>query len=745
MAFGINEPGRKFIETDPGNRAGSVQERTVWEAVKNAFKDRDCLAYWTYPIFTRIGESRKAPDIFIVDKELGLIVIEVKGIVADQVTTIDGGHWQLENFYTQSCNPYQQAEEQLYAILGYCNRERDLRNIVRGRAIVALPLVKEEEWQKKGFDTSLSCPPIIFQNQLGEASLIKIIEDAKVVQSGKNLDESQWEALLSVISGGNVHRKTDLTPTVTSKGEKRRSDVINLVRQQLYEMDVQQSHIGLQIPPGAQRIRGIAGSGKTVLLCQKAVNMHLNHPDWDIALVFFTRSLYDQIIETVDKWMRHFTNGDIGYKDNHEVQSKLKVLHAWGAKDREGFHRLVCQKNSISPMTVRDTDNFNQPNEGLARISQKLLERTNIEPIFDAILIDEGQDLVVDPQELKYKEKQSIYWLAYQSLRPCDPEYPEQRRLIWAYDEAQRLASDTIPSAPEIFGKEKAFQRFVVGSYKGGIRKSEVMRRCYRTPEPILVSAHALGMGFLRDGGMLSGITNKEEWDRIGYEVDGDFRKKDSLITIHRPPINSPNPIPKLWEGNVIDFKLYNSRNEELQTLAQNIKYNLEVDGLHSCRQILVVVLGDGFEAMNFEREVASFLLNSGIDIFIPSGTRLNQLRPQYPDNDPDAFWHEGGVTVSRIPRAKGNEADMVYVIGVDQVASNENNVNLRNQLFVAMTRARGWVSLTGIAGNYKMYDEIKKVLESGNTFTFVNKPSQYDISHEEDVEDEEDVKDEDS
>lgn len=80
----------------------------------------------------------------------------------------------------------------------------------------------------------------------------------------------------------------------------------------------------------------------------------------------------------------------------------------------------------------------------------------------------------------------------------------------------------------------------------------------------------------------------------------------------------------------------------------------------------------------------------------------------------------------------------MVYVVGVDQVASNENNVNLRNQLFVAMTRARGWVSLSGINGNYAMYDEINNVLKSGNTFTFVNKPSRFDISHE-DTEDEND------
>ncbi|MFH7024345.1 MAG: hypothetical protein ACHBN1_02830 [Heteroscytonema crispum UTEX LB 1556] len=53
------------------------------------------------------------------------------------------------------------------------------------------------------------------------------------------------------------------------KATNTRSGILNIVREKLYELDAQQVHIGLAIPPGAQRIRGIAGSGKTVLLCQK--------------------------------------------------------------------------------------------------------------------------------------------------------------------------------------------------------------------------------------------------------------------------------------------------------------------------------------------------------------------------------------------------------------------------------------------------------------------------------------------
>ncbi|MBW4533185.1 MAG: ATP-binding domain-containing protein [Pleurocapsa minor HA4230-MV1] len=720
MPVGINEKGRKFIETEPIGQDGEHCEQKAWDACKKAFADRECIGYWRYPIFSKTGECRKEPDILIVDKEFGIVVTEVKGITINQIKSVNGHLWEFQNFYTtqDSPSPYKQAEKQLYSLLGYCDREEIICRQVKGRAIVALPFISEKEWQEKGFDRLPSCPPIIFKEDLGAKSLIKRIEQSSLVQSGRNLNDEQWELLLAVVGGTPVLRRTLNKSITVAQDNKTRSSVINQLRERLYELDLQQQHIGLEIPPGAQRIRGIAGSGKTVLLCQKAANMYLKHPDWNIALVFFTRSLYDQIENLVDKWIRHYSYGELDYKSNVQAQSKLKILHAWGARDRAGFYRTICKEHNQHPLAaIKNT----QPNEGLATVCKQLMQNIDITPMFDAVLIDEGQDLVADPIQLRYEDKQAIYWMAYQSLRPCDRSQPEQKRLIWAYDEAQSLDTLKIPTAKELFGEELSQLLSRGRQYKGGINKSEVMHRCYRTPGEILTAAHAIGMGLLRPNGILSGLTTKTEWESIGYEVQGAFREGQE-ITLHRPPANSPNPIPTLWGEPVIQFNTYSSRQEEFSILAENIKHNLEYDGLTPSRQILVLVLG-GYEAKQLETHVAEFLMNQGIDIFIPSAVKLNQLDPKFdkynPNNyNPDTFWHEGGVTVSRLNRAKGNEADMVYVVGCDNVAKNESNINLRNQLFVALSRARGWVSLSG-TGYYPMYDEIQKVINSGDTFTF--------------------------
>ncbi|WP_016951399.1 nuclease-related domain-containing DEAD/DEAH box helicase [Anabaena sp. PCC 7108] len=720
MAVGIEEQGSKFITTEAiKNQDG---EQKVWDAIRSAFADRNCIGYWRYPIFSKAGEIRKEPDILIVDRELGVVVIEVKSINIEQIANINGQQWQLENSEITETNPYQQAEHQLRALISYSDREPALWRKVNGRTIVALPQITAEQWQQKGFDKLPDCPPIIFQDQLGKVGLLERIQQTNIVIPGADLEDKDWELLLSVIGGTPVLRKQPRNQ-VTTTG-KTRSSVIDSLREKLYEIDLQQEHIGKEIPPGPQRIRGIAGSGKTVLLCQKAAHMHLKHPDWDIALVFFTRSLYDLMTGLLDQWIKRFSCGEMHY--DPKTNFKLQVFHAWGAREQPGLYRTICEYHGKRPGTVQNT-NERQPNRGLIDLSKRLLEEITIEPMFDAILIDEGQDLVAE-DDLKYEDKQAIYWLAYQALRPVNEEKPEERRLIWAYDEAQSLDNLVVPKAKEVFGEKLSNLLNKQPQYPGGIKRSEVMRRCYRTPGQILTSAHAIGMGLLRPEGMLTGITNKDDWNRIGYEVKGDFRRVGKPITVNRQPQFSPNPIPELWGKPVLEFETYSSREAEMTALAENIMHNIVHDGLNPSRDILVLVLGSTYEAMELETYVASYLMESDIDVYIPTALKLNDLVPQYPQNDPDKFWCEGGVTISRITRAKGHEADMVYVVGFDNVARNESDVNFRNQLFVALTRARGWANLSGV-GSYPMYDEMRKVIASGESFTFTYKrPPKRDI-----------------
>src|SRR5689334_21470513 len=91
------DQGRKFITTEQIGDSGEVGEQKVWDATKSAFVERSCIGYWRYPIFSKVGERRKEPDILIADRELGLVVIEVKCLTIDQIVAVDGHLWQLQN------------------------------------------------------------------------------------------------------------------------------------------------------------------------------------------------------------------------------------------------------------------------------------------------------------------------------------------------------------------------------------------------------------------------------------------------------------------------------------------------------------------------------------------------------------------------------------------------------------------------------------------------------------------------
>ena len=701
-----------FICTESLNIQGEQGEKLVWEKIKQVFSQRKCLAYWRYPIFSPQRKIRKEPDILIADFELGIIIIEVKSLTLNQIIGIQGHRWYYKNFYTPSGTPYQQAESQLFALLEYFNQEPSLSNKIPTKVLIALPFITSEEWQLKNFHYLASNPPILFKdNLISLDDTYSIIKTASTITKGTNINSEQWNLLLNILSGTpNLCKPSH---TVLTK-DNSKGKVLQSLRKYLYEFDLKQEKIAKQIPSDFQRIRGIAGSGKTVLLCQKAAIMHLKYPQWRIAFIFFSRSLYGEIIQQIDQWMRYFSCQQQTYDKNNQ---NLQVFHAWGSKEQLGFYRFLCQVTGTVPLGVNQTT-FQPPNEALGEVCVNLLNQTAVPKIFDAILIDEGQDLMV--KNWLYQGKQPFYWLAYQALRPVDSINNKQKRLIWTYDELQSLENLEVPNAREILGEE--FSNIVTGKCNSDINKTEILSCCYRTPHSIIIAAHAIGMGWLRIQGMLAGMSHKTDWNSLGYEVEGDLIK-GKKITIKRSLSNSPHPLYQVTEQSSIKFNKYLSRQQEITALFHQVYNNLRQDGLRPSQEILVLVLGNYFQSFKLQQTIANFFIRQGIDIYIPGCDKCNEII-QEDNNNPNQFWYNGAVTISRIYRAKGQEADMIYVVGLDHIAQQENDLLLRNQLFVAMTRARGWLVISGI-GNYSLYQELETVLKQNDTLTFTYTPPQ--------------------
>lgn len=718
-----------FIVTEAFGSPGERGELQVVEALKAAYSGRDGLGYWKYPLKDR--HTQREPDILFAEPELGLVIIEVKSLPLDIIASVTGHTWHLARpYYGQmTLNPYLQATRQTTLIGETAIRKTGLSHITT-RAIVALPLITREAWDAR-FGHLISDVPMLFADQLSPARFRMALETTSPIHYGQPLHDGEWQMLCHALgtSGSMPRRQVQPVKADAPAPARRKINLIEKATKHLHAFDLQQELIAKTIPPGPQRIRGIAGSGKTVLLAQKAANMHLRHPDWHIALVFFSRSLYDQIRSQVDHWLREGSSGKVTLAS---AQHKLRILHAWGANGQAGYYRTLAQHAGLQPLNVENTP-AGTPTQKLLFACKALLDDARATgrtlQIFDAVLVDEGQDLVHEQPQLSFEEKQAFYWMAYQSLRPVaretllDTGEPETRRLIWAYDEAQSLDSLVIPTSRALFGDAGA-QVFGAGrQYKGGINKSEVMNRCYRTPGPVLLAAHALGMGLLRTEGMLAGLTNRKDWEAIGYEVDGKFLSGQE-VTLTRSPHNSPNPLPQLTQDALVTFIHHRDRQTELRALAASLKRDLNEEGLKPSRHILVVLPGLDWHPYNLQKEVFTALRGAGISVYLPGNKDADVPKQKWPNTDPNGFWKEGSVTLSPVMQAKGNEADVVYVVGLDHIAAQEDNIKLRNQLFVGISRSRGWVHLSGAGMQGRpLTSEIERVLAAGATLNFTYRP----------------------
>ncbi len=716
----------EFISTDPSGTLGEKSELKIWNKIKKAFAGREGYAYWRYPLFSQVPHQEgkyREPDILIVDRELGLIIIEVKGCYLNQITQINGQQWSMTDFYADKIYPVFQANNQMTDLLHYCDKPLELSGRVTARILIGLPWIERQEWKAK-FSHLPSAPPVICSDELGAISLFNIIRNTPPRKSGDLLSDKQWKLLLGVVAGHSDDKYVWVQDDKTFVEISNRKDVLDKIESTLFEMDSLQEQLGKQIPPGSQRIRGIAGSGKTVILAQRAAHIHLRYPDWDIAFIFFTRSLYDQIRREVDRWLRRFSNDRVTLENTN---NKIQILHAWGANNEEGFYSQCRDRLGLS--NILDTPLIGSPTERLAQLYRRVLEhQPPIEPCYDAILIDEGQDLVVK-EELKFEQRQPIYWLAWQTLRPISSEKPHLRRLYWAYDEFQSLDALIVPEYKELFGKELAEQlvgKSAVVKYWGNIYKNAVMRCCYRTPGNILVAAFALGTGLLRSQGRLSRFT-KEDLENSGFMMKGDLRANNSLVRIWRSAENSKNPISGLWKEPFIEFNTFDNRQDEVQALVQKIS-EAKNSGFKLDRQLMVISLGNWEQVHIQQRRIAESLTQAKIDFFIAGSKGINQTNFQENQNcldiqgNPSLFWVENAITLTGIHRAKGNEAFWVFITGLENI--EENNPQLRNQLFVAMTRTKGWLWISGLKLGQEntLHNEILQVTQSNGCVEFHNR-----------------------
>lgn len=217
---------------------------------------------------------------------------------------------------------------------------------------------------------------------------------------------------------------------------------------------------------------------------------------------------------------------------------------------------------------------------------------------------------------------------------------------------------------------------------------------------------------------MVCGYTTQKDWEDIGYEVaSGDFKLKGNIVSLKRPIENSPNPINKHYSGDLISFETFTNNEDIYEELTKNIREDIEMHQLDPKKQILIVYIGR--KNKSIIEGIAKAMNRAGLNYYVPQAPGNNVTEFHWKDKEGDRFWSDDAVTIASVYEAKGNEANMVYVLGVENVAQKEEDMNIRNELFVALTRTRCWVKVMGV-GEYRFYEEFRKAIEVKGKFEFV-------------------------
>jgi superfamily I DNA and RNA helicase len=507
--------------------------------------------------------------------------------------------------------------------------------------------------------------------------------------------------VLEQLSGYDPQYTTPLNATIqrvtTMKPVKRRPNVstptskgaiMKELEKSIANLDRWQKRGAIECPEGPQRIRGLAGSGKTIILALKAAYLHAQHPDWTIAVTFHTRSLYQQFTDFIRRFYFEQSSDEPDW-------NKLHILHSWGTPREPGMYARIAALYGVPARdfnSAKQQFGYEHAFGGVCSELEAIVATSGEKGHYDAVLIDEAQDL-----------PKPFFRLVYAVTK-------KPKRVAWAYDELQNLGAYSMETPAEIFGTDGAGNPLVrLDNPPGEAHQDVVLKMCYRNTPWALTVAHALGFGIHRTGGLVQFFDDTELWNAIGYDVvEGDLSLQGTKVRLRRGHDASPPFfLERLQPDDAVKCVVFRDAAEQAQWVANNIVANVRQDELDL--DDVLVIYPDPLTVAEKAAPLRAALAEHGIDSHIAGVTTSR-----------DEFFRDQSVTISGIYRAKGNEAPMVYILDANFCNGVGDLAKKRSMLFTGITRSRAWVRICGQGpAMVRIKQEVDQVIADGYSLYF--------------------------
>lgn len=439
----------------------SSGERKVYQLLEHTFKSENAII-WHEP-----KALNRYTDFIIWLPEHGLLVIEVKDWSKDRFETLNPdtftGRFYNKNDYKVVLvkNPESQVRKCMLNILNEFKKSSIfLQNSGPYKGNIKFPItscvIYTELKQSDADSIGLSLPSIstvhktIFKDDLRLVAENKIFKQ-KLINAFK--DVTFPFAKLSYAE--EKFLRYMIFPEIRVN-EFTQDELFTIKPQEIKALDLSQESIAKNIGDGHRILKGVAGSGKTLVLACRAKYLKTIYPDYKVLVVCYNNSLCNHLRQMF---------GD-------DFNEKIAVLN---------FHSLV--------KSVTNTKLFILKNEKQAEYNSRVgnilidhLEQNKIDQanLYDAILIDEGQDFAQE-------------WIIGLSKLVK----AETNNILFCYDPAQN-----------IFNRKKPSWRSVGLQVQG--KKPVELLKCYRNTKEILDIAKE----FLNPQ-LLDNLQDSDEYDRV--------------------------------------------------------------------------------------------------------------------------------------------------------------------------------------------------------------------------------------
>ncbi len=389
-------------------------------------------------------------------------------------------------------------------------------------------------------------------------------------------------------------------------------------------------------------IRGVAGSGKTVVLAELVARYLHRHPPTArprVGVTCFNRTLVPFLAQKIAvAWHGH------GHDDD-DPPPPLSIKHLngliWSLKEA-GWPFQYINLTTLPEATPRALAYRAQ----IAAFAQ--VQPTHYHELcFDALFVDEAQDF--EPAEIA---------LLSDLVKP-DPTTGE-KTLVLCYDDAQNL-----------YGRTRPVWQEIGLNLVGG--RSRVMRRCFRNSRQTVEFAFNVLLGSRAPADLR---VHTRQYADIGYLREHNLVvEEEGYFQVHFAERN----------GDVPAVQTFATRHEEQDWIVAQIAQLLESEAVRP-EDILLIADQPRLPLLDLTYLLAQLHRRlPALTIHHAYGERENKDGYLFVPNQ---------LTIASVYSAKGYDAPLVFLLGADLFSYTKEG---RAAFYVAATRAKYRLTITGL------------------------------------------------